>query len=67
MAIMKNILMIAFDCDPMLESESLASFMTAFYVSKQNKVTVITRPKCKAGIDKWMAKNSTPRAGCFTV
>ena len=57
---MKNILMIAFDCNPMLESESLVAFKTAFHVSENNNVTVITRPKCQSGIEEWFSNNEAP-------
>ena len=51
---MKRIAMIAFDCNPTLESESLLSFNTAYYLSKYYDVTMFTRPKGKEAIDSYM-------------
>lgn len=55
-----NVLMVAFDCDPFKESESLVSFNTALAVSSTNNVTVITRPKCRNDIEKWQTINNYP-------
>ena len=54
---MKKIIILAFDCNPFLESESLISFKYAFYLSKENDVTVITRSKCKNDLQKWEKNN----------
>lgn len=54
---MRKIIILAFDCNPFLESESLISFKYAFYLSKENDVTVITRSKCKNDLQKWKNDN----------
>lgn len=54
---MKKIIILAFDCNPYKESESLISFNTARYLSKENDVTVITKPAHKRDISDFMYKN----------
>lgn len=54
---MKKIIILAFDCNPYKESESLISFNTARYLSKENDVTVITKLAHKRDISDFMYKN----------
>ena len=53
---MKKMLIIAFDCNPYLESESLIGFNTALYFSDFYDVTVITRLQSKNDINVWRKK-----------
>jgi glycosyltransferase involved in cell wall biosynthesis len=58
---MKNVAMIAFDCDPYKESESLVSFELAFNMSKQDyHITMITRPQFKEHIEKYLSNIEHP-------
>lgn len=54
---MKKIIILAFDCNPYKESESLISFNTARYLSIDNDITVITKPSHKDDILDFMSKN----------
>ena len=54
---MKKIIILAFDCNPYKESESLISFNTARYLSIDNGITVITKPSHKDDILDFMSKN----------
>lgn len=54
---MKKIIILAFDCNPYKESESLISFNTAKYLSIDNDITVITKSSHKDDIFDFMSEN----------
>lgn len=55
---MKKIIILAFDCNPYKESESLIAFNTAKYLSFYNDVTIITKPEHRRDNLDYMSKNN---------
>lgn len=58
---MKRVVMIAFDCDPYRESESLVAWNMAYGMSLYEKVTMITRPQFREHIEQYFATNRQQR------
>lgn len=64
---MKRIIILAFDCNPYKESESLVSFETAKYLSKDNEISVITKPSHRNDILDYLNKNKDIHIKFFFV